>query len=79
MINARKRLIVSTIKSVIKKLNHQSFNVSVLDYEDLKTRNGGDFGIGAAILVGCAIATFAEVIGEWDNFERGFTGKPCKE
>ena len=29
-----------------------------------------------AIAIGLAI--FAAVVGDWDNFERGLFGKPCK-
>lgn len=61
----------------MKNLNE--FGVHEVRQEEMVSVNGGAIGIGAAILIGCAIATFTEVIGDWDNFERGFTGKPCKQ
>jgi len=35
-----------------------------------------DGGVFPAIAIGLAI--FAAVVGDWDNFERGLFGKPCK-
>jgi hypothetical protein len=54
----------------MEKLNHQSFNVSVLDYEDLKTRNGGFWG--AAIFFVISTLTVAAIDSPedfWEGYE----------
>lgn len=42
-----------------------------------KNINGGGFFI--AVAAGLTIAAGTEIITDWDNFERGFTGQPYKE
>ena len=58
--------------------NFNDLGVQELKRDETISVNGG-FGILAAIAIGCAIAAFAEVVGDWDNFERGLTGKPCEQ
>ncbi len=46
-----------------------------LSKKEVKEVNGG-LGLLPAIVVGCIIAAFAEIVSDWDNFERGFKGEP---
>ena len=52
----------------------ETFVLKELSMEEIKENNGGDFGIGAAILIGLAIAAGSEVFSDWENFKRGFAG-----
>lgn len=47
-----------------------------LNLSDQHTINGGFWG---AVAAGLIIAAGAEIISDWDNFERGLTGQPYKE
>jgi lactobin A/cerein 7B family class IIb bacteriocin len=46
-----------------------------LEKSELMEVDGGILGIDdiiAGIIIGCAVATFANVIGNWDDFKKGF-------
>lgn len=45
---------------------------------ELKEVEGGLFGIDD-LIIGIAIGSVLAVINDWDNFERGFTGKPYEK
>jgi len=48
-----------------------------LEKSELMAVNGGVIGIDdiiAGIIIGCTVATFAHVIGNWDDFKKGFFG-----
>ncbi len=53
-------------------------SVQELGREELKEVDGGIFGIDD-FLVGVAIAAVVAIVNDWDNFERGLTGKPYKK
>lgn len=47
-----------------------------LSHSEQQKLTGGILGV---IVAGLAIAAGAEIIGDWDNFERGLSGEPYKE
>jgi hypothetical protein len=51
-----------------------SNNYVQLSEPELKQIEGGSILGGLAI--GLAIAAFAQIIGDWDNFKNGFAGRP---
>lgn len=60
----------------MKNLNE--LGVQEMDALEMKEKNGG-LGFLATVLAGSAIAAVAAVINDWDNFERGLCGEPCKQ
>lgn len=57
--------------------NLKEMELVELNHNNEKNINGGS--ILGAIAAGLVIAAGAEIIGDWDNFERGLTGQPYKE
>ena len=51
-----------------------SNNYIELNKSELGQIEGGSILGGLAI--GLAIAAFAQIIGDWDNFKNGFAGRP---
>jgi bacteriocin-like protein len=51
-----------------------SNNYVQLSESELKQIEGGSILGGLAL--GLAIAAFAQIIGDWDNFKNGFAGRP---
>lgn len=45
---------------------------------ELREVEGGIFGVDD-FLLGCAIGAVLAIINDWDNFERGFCGKPYQK
>ena len=45
---------------------------------ELREVAGGMFGLDD-FLIGCAIGAVLAIINDWDNFERGLTGKPYQK
>ena len=59
----------------MKKMNVTSSGLVPLSAEETLNTRGG-IGIGAAILIGLAIAGGGEIISDWDNFKNGLFGRP---
>ena len=62
----------------MKNLDLNSFGVQEMDAKAMEEANGGVFGIDD-LIIGCAVAAFAAIVNDWDNFERGLTGRPYKK
>ena len=62
----------------MKNLKENFFGISNLTKEESVEIAGG-IGFLASVAAGAIIAGVAEVISDWDNFERGLTGQPYKE
>jgi lactobin A/cerein 7B family class IIb bacteriocin len=52
-------------------------NIREMDKKELTQIEGGLIGLDD-FLIGVAIGAAIAIIQDWDNFERGFTGKPYK-
>ncbi len=61
-----------------KVLDLKMPGVQELGREELREVDGGIFGIDD-FLVGVAIAAVVAIVNDWDNFERGLTGRPYKK
>lgn len=49
-----------------------------LNEKELREVEGGIFGIDD-LLIGITVGAVIAIINDWDNFERGFTGKPYQK
>lgn len=64
----------------IEQLKFEKISIEELDANEMVKTNGGiTFGVGTAILIGLAIAAGTEIMGDWQNFKAGFSGKPYIE
>lgn len=55
-------------------------NIDLVELKLSEQKNiTGGFAFLATIAAGLIIAAGTEIISDWDNFERGFSGQPYKE
>ncbi len=60
------------------KLNLKQYGVQKIQVVEMKEIDGGFFGVDDFLLAVAAGAVLA-VINDWDNFERGLSGRPYKK
>lgn len=61
----------------MKNFDLTSYSVQEMDAKEIEKVDGGIFGIDD-LIIGCAVAAFAAIVNDWDNFERGLTGRSYK-
>lgn len=62
----------------MKRFDLNELGIQKMNFLEMKKNDGGLFGIDDFLLAVAAGAVIA-IVNDWDNFERGLSGKPYKK